>query len=125
MGQRYIGSVAAVRNEDTTGPRGIVARIERMPSAAEIDVDPRGKIHGRVRRGETDISDITGAIARRDIEAPTESDRKMRVVAANPAALFICFKRRSSGAGVLIAEGYVIVYEVADGLNPRPAKRRM
>jgi hypothetical protein len=58
-----------------------------MPPVAEIDFDPRRKIHGCVWRGEADISDVTGAIARRDIEAPAESDRKMCVVAANSAAL--------------------------------------
>ena len=31
----------------------------------------------------------------------------------------------SGGAGVLVAEGDVVVDEVADGLHPRPAERRM
>ena len=108
MGQRHIGGVATVRDEDTADPRGIVARIKRVPPAAEIDFDPRGKIHGRVRWGKADVGNVTGAIARRDVEAPAESDRKMRVVAANPAALFVGFVRCPGGAGVLIAEGYVI-----------------
>ena len=48
----------------------------------------------------------------------------MRVVAANTAAFLVCFERCSGGAGVLIAEDYVIVHEVADSLHPRPTKRR-
>ena len=46
-----------------------------------------------------------------------------RQVAANAAAFLVCFERRSGGAGVLIAEDYVIVHEVADRLHPRPTKR--
>ena len=48
----------------------------------------------------------------------------MRVVAANAAAFLVCLsERRSGGAGVLIAKGYVIsVHEVADSLHPRPTE---
>src|SRR5437016_3646065 len=91
-----------------------------MPPAAEIDFDPRRKIHRRVRRRKAD-----GAIARRDVQAAAESDRQMCVVAANAVALYVCFGRGPGGAGVLVAEGQVVVYEIADGLHPRPAERRM
>ncbi len=46
VGQRHIGCVAAVRDQDTSDARGIVARVERMPPAAEKDLHPRRKIHG-------------------------------------------------------------------------------
>ena len=46
----------------------------------------------------------------------------MRVVAANTALLLVCFERSSGGAGVLIAEDYVIVHEVADSLYPWPTE---
>ena len=47
---------------------------------------------------------VTGAIARRDVQAAAERDRQMRVVAANAAALGVGFERGSGGAGMLVAE---------------------
>ena len=123
MGQRHVCGVAALRYEDTTDPGGVVARVKGVPTVAQINFNPSGKIHGRVGRGEADVGDVTGAIARRDVQATAEGDCKMRVVAANTAAFLVCFERRSGGAGVLIAENYVIVHEVADSLHPRPTKR--
>src|SRR5271168_3829326 len=122
MSQRHVRRVAALRNEDTADPGGIVARVKGVPTVAQINFNPRGKIHGRVGRREADLSDVTGAIARRDVQATAEGDCKMRVVAANTAAFLVCFERRSGGAGVLIAEHYVIVHEVADSLHPRPTE---
>jgi len=49
----------------------------------------------------------------------------MCVVATNAVALYVCFGRGSGGVGVLVAEADVVVHEVADGLHPRPAERRM
>jgi hypothetical protein len=49
----------------------------------------------------------------------------MCVVATNAVALYVRFGCGSGGAGVLVAEGDVVVYEVADGLHARPAERRM
>ena len=125
MGQRHIGGIATVRDENTPDPRGVVARVKGVPAAAEIDFDPRRKIHGRVRWRKTDVGYVTGAIARRDVQAAAEGDRQMCVVATNAVALYVRFVGGSGGAGVLVAEGEVVVYEVADGLHPRPAERRM
>jgi hypothetical protein len=123
MGQRHVRGVAALRDEDTTDPGGVVARVKGVPTVAQVNFNPCGKIHGRVGRGEADVSDITRAIARRDVQATAEGDCKMRVVAANTAAFLVCFERRSGGAGVLVAEDYMIVHEVTDSLRPRPTKR--
>src|SRR5580698_11042171 len=49
----------------------------------------------------------------------------MRVVAAHPPALGVCFTGRSGGPGMLVAERDVILDEVADRLHPRPARRRV
>ena len=123
MGQRHVGGIAALRYEDTTDPGGVVARIKGVPTVAQINFNPSGKIHGRVGRGQTDVGDVTGAIARRNVQATAEGDRKMGVVAADTAALLVSFEGRPGGAGVLIAENYVIVHEVADSLHPRPTER--
>ena len=76
-----------------------------VPSAAEIDFDPRCKIHGRVRRRKADVGHVTGTIARRDVQAAAERDRQVCEVTTNAVALYVCFGRGSGGAGVLVAEG--------------------
>ena len=94
MGQRHVCGIAAVRYKDTTDSGGVVAWIKGVPTVAQINFNPCGKIHGRVGREEPDVSDVTGAIARRDVQATAEGDCKMRVVAANTAAFLVCFERR-------------------------------
>src|ERR1700678_1398975 len=125
MGERYVGGVAALRDEDTPDPRGIVARVERVPTAAEIDLDPRRKIIRRVGRWKADIGKITGAIACRNVQAAAKSDGKMSVVAAHASALSVCFKCRSGWTGMFVTECYVIMDEVADSLHPRPTGPRV
>src|ERR1035438_2785441 len=98
MSQRHVRGVAAVRDEDTTDPGGVVAWIKGIPTVAQINFNPGGKIHGRVGRGKADVSDVTGAIARRDVQATAKGHCKMRVVAANTALFLVCFERRSGGA---------------------------
>src|SRR5439155_16694348 len=100
-------------------------RVKDVPSAAKIDLDPRCKIHRSVRRTNADVGHVTRAIARRDVQAAAEGDRQMCVVATNAVALYVCFGRGSGAAGMLVAEGDVVVHEVADGLLARPAERRM
>ena len=87
MGQRDIGSVAAMRDEDAADARRIIARIESVPAPAQIDLDPGGEIHRLVRRRQTNVGDVAGAIARRNIETTAESDGEMRIVAADAPAL--------------------------------------
>jgi hypothetical protein len=97
MGQRHVRGVAALRNEDTTDSGGVVAWIKGIPTVAEINFNPCGKIHRRVRPREADVSDVTSAIARRDVQATAEGNCKMRVVATNAAVFLVHFERRSGG----------------------------
>jgi hypothetical protein len=47
MGQRHVGGIATLGDQDTPDPRLVVARIEGMPLATQIGLEPRGEIHGR------------------------------------------------------------------------------
>ena len=76
-----------MRDENTPDPRDVVARVKGVPLAAEVDFDPRCKIHGRVWRRKADVGHVTRAIARRDVQAAAESDRQMCLVATNAVAL--------------------------------------
>ena len=95
MGQRHVCGVAALRNEDTANPGGVVARVKGVPTVAQINFNPCGKIHRRIGRREADVSDVTGAVARRNVQATAEGDCKMRVVAANAASFLVCLERCS------------------------------
>ena len=121
MGQWDVCGVAALRNEDTTDSGGVVTGIKGIPTIAQINFNPCGKIHRRVGRGEANVGDVTGTVACRDVQATAEGHCKMRVVAANTTTFLVCFECRSGRAGVFIAEDYVIVHEVADSLHPGPA----
>ena len=123
MCERHVCGVAALSDEDTPEPRGVVARIKGVPAAAEINLDPRGKIVRRIRRWKANVGNVTGAVASRDIQTATKGNGKMSVVTTHSVALSVCFKCRSGLSGMLVTELYVIVYEVADGLYPRPTKR--
>ena len=59
MGQRHVCGIAAARYEDTTDPGGVVASIKGIPTVAQINFNPCGKIHRRVRRRKTYVSDVT------------------------------------------------------------------
>src|SRR5260370_40708860 len=97
-------AVAALRDEGAADPGGIVARVERVPTVAEIDFDPRCKIIRRIGRWKADIGKVTGAIACRDVQAATKSDGKMSGITAPPAALSGCFRCRSGRTGMLVTE---------------------
>jgi hypothetical protein len=71
-----------------------------------------------------DVAEITGAVARRNVQATTKCDGEIGVIAANAAALAEPFPGRSCGAGMLIAERNMIVREVADGPDPPPTHKR-
>ena len=55
-GQRDVGGVAACRHQDAADPRMVVARIEGVPLARQIDLKPPRKIHRRRIDGNTDIA---------------------------------------------------------------------
>ena len=46
-GQRHVGGVAAGAHQDAADPRMVVAGVERVPLAGQIDLKPAGEIHRR------------------------------------------------------------------------------
>src|SRR6202035_1553038 len=85
-------------------------------------LEPRAEIHRRRIGRYANITEITGAISRRNIEAAAERDREMCEVATD-ASLLRKGPRGASGAiSILIAERDVLVNEIADRLHPAPAR---
>ena len=125
MREGDVGGIPSLRNEDPPKPDSVISRIEGEPALAEINLHPSRKVHRRIRWRKTDIADIAGAIARGNVEAAAERDREVREVTADANALGIGLGCRAGGACVFIAENEVVMHEVADGLDPLPAERRM
>src|SRR4029453_10845214 len=120
-----VGGVAPARHHDAADARRVVAGVEAVPAAAEIDLEPGAEVH-RLRLGRhPDVAEIAGAVARRDVHAAAERDGEIREIAGHAAALDRDLGRGLGGAGVLIAEAQVGMHEVADRLHARPAERRL
>src|SRR4029450_4987956 len=124
LGDRHIGGVAALRDQHAADPRHVVARIEGAPVPADIGLEPAGEIAHGPGFCRADVAEIAGAIARRDIHAAAERDGEMGVVATDALAFLIGLPRRLAGTRVLISERDMTVHEIADRLDPRPARRR-
>src|SRR5712672_2860861 len=122
-GQRHVGGVAAGAHQDPADPRMIVAGVEGVPLAGQIDLEPAGKIHRCGIRRNADVAHIAGAIARRDAHAAAEGQRQMREIATDAGALLIDVVRGLHVIRMLVAEGDVVVHVAADRGDPRPARR--
>src|SRR6202034_895164 len=86
---RDVGRVAAARHQNAADARNVMARIERVPAIAEINLEPGGEIHRRLVRRDADVGEISGAIARRTVHAAAERDGEMGKVAADAAAFLV------------------------------------
>src|SRR3712207_4130539 len=86
-GNGDIGRVAPPRHHDAPDPGNVVARIERVPAAAEIDLEPGAEIHRSVDRPHADIAEIARAVAGRDVHAAAEGNGEMSEIAADAVPL--------------------------------------
>ena len=74
---RDIRAASRPRAISTRPIRGMLLRaIERVPAPAEIGLEPGGEIHRAVRRRDADVAEIAGAVARRNVHAAAERDRR-------------------------------------------------
>src|SRR5262249_47874989 len=85
--------------------RGVVASVERAQAPADIGLEPAGEIHRGIDRWNTDVAEIAGAIAGRDVHATAECDGQVGVVAAHAGAFAERLPSRLGWARVVVAEG--------------------
>ena len=79
--------------------RGVLWRASNVHQRFfEIHFEPRAEIHWTRDGRDTDIAQITGRIARRDVQTPAESNRQMLKIPADAYAFIENFKRGSGGA---------------------------
>src|SRR5271165_3326429 len=119
--ERHVGGVAAAADQDAADPRRVVARVESVPTPAEIGLEPGAEIHRRRIGRHADIAKIPGAIARRDAHAAAQGDGQMGKVAAHALALYEHVERRLGRVRVLVAKADMVVHKIADRLDPSPA----
>ncbi len=117
-----VGRIATTRDQDPSDAGHVVPRIEGMPVAVHVRLEPRGKVHRAIRRQRADVAEVAGAVARGNVHAPAEGDREMRVVAADALPLREHLPRRSRRAGVRVVERDVVMHVVANGLHPQGAR---
>src|SRR6202011_465625 len=78
--------------------RGVVARVEGMPLAAEEHLEPGGEVHRRVVGWHTDVAEVPGAVARGDVHAATEGNGKMREITADAMKVSIVVRHVTTAA---------------------------
>ncbi len=99
-----------------------MAGVDRVPAAAEIDLEPGAEIH-RVRVAEdADIAEMAGAVARRDVRAAAERDGEMGEVAADTCAVGKAAEGGAQQVGLPVVEGDALVGEIEDRPDARPAE---
>src|SRR4029077_4713961 len=81
--------------------------------------EPRCEIAYAVRWRRSQIAQVPSAVSRRNIHATAESDREMRIVAADSGPFFERLQGAARGPGVLVVECNLIMNVIADSLHTR------
>src|SRR6187402_3081198 len=70
-GKRAIGGVAPAGHQNAADARRVVARVEREPTAAQVDLEPGAEVHGRRRVRHADVTQVARGVARGNVHAAT------------------------------------------------------
>src|ERR1700751_4110001 len=118
-----VSRVTAAPDQDPTYPGMIVPRVESVPPSAEKHLEPGAEIHrSRVSR-HTDVSEIAGAVASRNIHAAAQRHSKMSEIAAHADTFLMTFGSRAVATRMVIAERDPVMHIVANRLHALPAAR--
>src|SRR3984957_4470717 len=104
-GDGTIGGVASGGDQHAADARHVVASVERPPSSAKIDLEPRAEIHRVAIGRHADVTEITGCVARGNIERAAKRDRQMLEISANADALGVNAESGARAAGELVGGG--------------------
>ena len=123
---RHIGCIAPAGEQNAADARRVMAGIERVPMSApcairEVGLEPGVKIHRRRIGWHANVAEIAVAIARGNIQASAKGDREMGKIAADTKTFAKCVVSGTGWPGERIAEGQVIMYEIANRLHFCPA----
>ena len=110
---------------DAADARRVVARVEGVPAAVEVGLEPGREVHRLGGRRRLDVRDVAEHVAGRDVQRPAEGDGEVRVVATDALAGPVGVGGRRPRVGRARHPGQVAVDEVDDGLHPAPARRQV
>ena len=96
----HIGGIAAAGDQYPSDAALIIARIEGMPSAAEVRFQPTRKIHWGVGYRHADVAEIAGTVTRRNIETTQQCNREMGEIPAHAFALGVRLRAPSWSDGL-------------------------
>src|SRR5262245_10221126 len=119
-----IAGIATASDHNAPDPSAIVAGNKSKPSPAEVNLHPGAKVH-RIRcRGNTDIAEISGDIASRNVHTAAKCDGKVGKVPAHTDALAKGLQRGAIGLRLGIVELDMPMNEVANRLDTLPTGSR-
>ena len=95
--------------------------VQRMPSAPEINLKPSTKIHRVGIAWHAYIAKVAGAIAGRDVEAPTKGNSQMGIITTNTHAFLMRVPSRAISSGIRITELNSVMGVLQYSLNARPS----
>ncbi len=94
---RNVGGITSDSDWNASDPPAIMARIERIPAAIEVDIEPSVEIHWcRIGR-HTDVTHVSVDVPCGNVERAAQRDPKMCKVPANTDLL------RSASEAVRVA----------------------
>ena len=123
--ERDVDRVAAAPDDHTADARRVVARVEGVPAAVEVGLEPGREVHRLGGWRRLDVRDVAEHVAGRDVQGAAEGDGQMRVVAADALAGPVGVGGRRPRVRRARHPGQVTVHEVDDGLDPAPARRQV
>src|SRR3990172_3581787 len=97
--------------------------LQFFTGALQVGFEPSGEIHRQMGGRYADVRQVAGTVSCGNIHAAAECNGKMRVVTADPGPLLESLPGRLGRARMLVTEGDVVVYVVADGLYTSPSGR--
>ena len=68
-------------------PLAVVARVERVPAVAEVDLGPGAEVHRCAGVGHGDVGQVADDVAGGDVEGPAHRDGEVGEVAADTGAV--------------------------------------
>ena len=98
-----------------------MASIEGPPTIFQVHLKPGTEIHGRRRSGYTNIAEIPGGVARRNVHAAAKTDCEVLEVAADALPFPKDIQSGFGRARELIPKGYMVMDPLHDGLDSRPS----
>src|ERR1035438_9925086 len=114
--------IASGRHQNPADPRLMITRIERPPSASQVDFVPGAEVHLANYR-HTNVAEISRRISCRYMHRAAKRDGQMLEVATNTLSLVVDVQRGFRRPGKVITECDVLVDPIADRLCSRPSRR--